>query len=72
MLDKTGLTGKYDFSLEYTATRSALPQPVEGPVDSGPDFATALEQQLGLKLLPSRASLDVVVIDTIERTPTEN
>ncbi len=82
MLDKTGLTGKYDFALEYTATLAALPPPpaatpsetqrFDSPSDPGPEFATALEQQLGLKLVPSRASLDVLVIDKLERIPTEN
>jgi len=38
----------------------------------GPIVVSAIEQQLGLKLNSSKAKLDNIVIDTIEKTPTEN
>jgi uncharacterized protein (TIGR03435 family) len=63
IVDKTGLTGRYDFTLRYTL------QP--GPNDDTPSIFTAVEEQLGLKLVPDTAPLDVVVIDHIER-PTED
>ena len=61
IVDKTGLTGKYDFRLEFSnqmAPQAALP--------------IALEQQLGLRLEKSKAALDVLVIDHIDKLPTEN
>ena len=78
VIDKTGLTGHYDIQLTYTPTADQLPlvPPPPGvelpPIDpDGPSLFTALQEQLGLKLESSRAPVDVVVIDSIER-PTEN
>jgi uncharacterized protein (TIGR03435 family) len=78
VLDKTGLTGFYDIQLTYTPAPDQLPQqpPPPGvqlpPIDpDGPSLFTALQEQLGLKLESSRAPVDVVVIDSIDR-PTEN
>jgi uncharacterized protein (TIGR03435 family) len=77
VLDKTGLTGKYDYTLDYVVSQGVLPLP--GPAgapgnvsDPGPDVAAAVQQQLGLKLVRSKATLDVVVIDKAEKTPTAN
>jgi uncharacterized protein (TIGR03435 family) len=63
IVDKTGLMGHYEFTLRYTN------QP--NPADDTPSLFTALEDQLGLKLVPDRASLQILVIDHVER-PTEN
>ena len=82
VVDKTGLTGKYDFRLEYTFDLSGLPlppgaapppKPAAGAAsDPGTDLAAAIQQQLGLRLVPGKAHLDVLVIETAEKTPTEN
>jgi uncharacterized protein (TIGR03435 family) len=72
--DKTGLTGKYDFRLEH-ATRPRAGRPIDQAgtaSDPAPDLATAVEQQLGLKLVKSIVKLDIVVIDHLDRQPTEN
>jgi uncharacterized protein (TIGR03435 family) len=74
VLDKTELTGKYDFDLEWTYddTQFGGNLPALAPQNSGkPDLYTALQQQLGLKLDSSRAAIDTIVIDHVER-PTEN
>jgi len=86
VVDKTGLTGKYDFNLEYTPDMSRMPPPPPGLAGPGPapaapgdnasepgsNLAAAIEQQLGLRLVGSKAKLDVVVVDKAERVPTEN
>jgi uncharacterized protein (TIGR03435 family) len=80
VLDKTGLTGKYDFSLDFRIDPQSLGLPPPGPgapapadsADLGPDLATAVQQQLGLRLVAAKANLDVLVIDKIDKTPTEN
>jgi uncharacterized protein (TIGR03435 family) len=61
IIDKTGLTGRYDFTLEWTPENAA---PSE---QSAPDIFTAIQEQLGLKLEPAKGPVDVIVIDHIER-----
>jgi uncharacterized protein (TIGR03435 family) len=72
VVDKTGLTEKYDWVLEWTpdmpATGSDAPQPVDGP---GPTIFTALQEQLGLKLESSKGPVETYVIDKVDR-PSEN
>jgi uncharacterized protein (TIGR03435 family) len=70
--DRTGLTGKYDFRLEYATGAARQADLADTPSDPAPDLATALEQQLGLKLVKSPVKLDIVVIDHLDRQPTEN
>jgi len=74
VVDKTGLTERYDIELTFTPDRP-LPgpdgTPAPAPTDSGPSLFTALQEQLGLKLDPSKETVDVLVIDHVER-PTEN
>jgi bla regulator protein blaR1 len=73
----TKLEGLYDFDFRWTNDfgRGGLP-PAGGPAAAAnpgdePALFTALQEQLGLKLNPQRATLDVLVIDSIER-PSEN
>jgi uncharacterized protein (TIGR03435 family) len=81
VVDKTGLTGRYDFTLDYTL--SGLPPspgqaapapgtPADGASDPGPDLIAAVQQQLGLRLVRSRATLAVLVIDKAEKIPVAN
>jgi uncharacterized protein (TIGR03435 family) len=73
VVDKTNLAGSYDFDLEWTYDDTQLGGnlPPLAPQTSGkPDLFAAL-QQLGLKLESSRANLDTVVIDGVQK-PSEN
>jgi len=63
--NKTGFTGKYDIDLKWT------PDDRQGTPDASPSIFTALEEQLGLKLLPTKGPVDVLVIEHVER-PSEN
>jgi len=75
VVDKTGLDGTYDFTLEFAGRfqSGAYPAPLpDGELDTDPDLFGALQQQLGLKLERKTTPLDVVVIDHAERVPTEN
>jgi len=59
VVDRTGLTAAYDFTLKSS---------IAGDPDStGPSLFTAMEEQLGLKLIPTKAPLEVIVIDHIDR-----
>lgn len=71
VINKTGLTGTYDVSLKW-APMSAGNGGAESPADAdAPSFFTAIEEQLGLKLVPTDGPGQVLVIDHIER-PSEN
>lgn len=77
VVDKTGLTGKYDFNLDFTQDdRTSANGPVtaaDNQAEVGPpDLLTALQQQLGLKLEEKKGPVDVLVVDRAEKTPTEN
>lgn len=75
ILDKTGLSGSFDITLEWTPdpaqARSADGGRETADVAAEPDertsIFTALQEQLGLKLQPTRAPLEVIVIDRLER-----
>ena len=67
VVDKTGLTGNYEFTLRWDARPPGSP-PTD---DDRPSVFTALQEQLGLKLEPDRAPLRVLIIDRIEK-PTED
>jgi bla regulator protein blaR1 len=73
VIDKTGLTGRFDFTLEWAREpRAAAASDSPAPsVPEGPTPLEALSDQLGLKLEPAKASLPILVIDRVER-PSEN
>lgn len=67
VVDKTGITGRYDLKLHWTPDDASEPQLLNGaPIDSGPSLFTALEEQLGLRLDPAKGPVQVLVIDHIE------
>lgn len=73
VVDKTGLTGSYDIDLTYTPEQP-IPAGVNiSPADpNGPSIYTALREQLGLKLESQKVQEEVLVIDRVERQPSEN
>ena len=72
VLDRTGLTGGFDFDVEFAVDPAALAGAGAPAADANaPSIFTALEEQLGLKLQAERAPVEVLVIDRVER-PTEN
>jgi len=77
VVNQTGLAGKYDFTLKWTPDETQfasfgvrIPPPTDN-ADAPPDLFTAVQQQLGLKLEPTKAPVDVLVIDHVEK-PSEN
>jgi uncharacterized protein (TIGR03435 family) len=78
VLDKTGLTGTYDYTLEFAPDENARGGMMMGPggppggggappAASGPSIFTALQEQLGLKLESQKLPVDVIVIDHIQQ-----
>jgi uncharacterized protein (TIGR03435 family) len=71
--DRTGLPGTYEVELEWAPD---VPAPADGSPVSAADpnavsIFTAVREQLGLRLVPARQQIDVLVVDSAER-PTEN
>ena len=71
IVDKTGLTGMFDFKLEFAPQPPGALTP-DSTDEGGPNLLSAVQQQLGLKLTPSKVSLDVLIVDRAEKVPTEN
>ena len=69
VLNRTGLDGTFDFTLEFLPELGTGSQPGLGAPDPSelPSIFTALQQQLGLKLEPQTGPLDVLVIDHVEQ-----
>jgi uncharacterized protein (TIGR03435 family) len=74
VVDKTGVSGQYDFTLTYAPepgqTGSPVAPPPEGAAQADPNrptLFTALQEQLGLRLATTRGPVDIVVIDRVER-----
>jgi uncharacterized protein (TIGR03435 family) len=67
VLDLTGLSGNYDFTLDI----SGLPTSTSTGAD-GPSIFTAVQQDLGLKLEARRHPIDILVIDSANKAPIEN
>ena len=64
VVDKTNLLGLYDWKLHRTPWSE--PSAGEPPDSSGPPLVTALQEQLGLKLEPTKATVEVIVVDYVE------
>ncbi len=73
VVDRTGIAGSFDFHLEWAADAGAPGAPEAAPSDpaGAPSIFTALQEQLGLKLVPARGPVEFLVIDHVER-PSEN
>ncbi len=78
VIDKTGLTGRYDIELKWTPDEAAMRGPGEGPErpptentapadTSGPSLFTAVQEQLGLKLESSKGPVGILVVDHVEK-----
>lgn len=68
LLDRTGLSGKYTFTLRWERQNlSAVPGPSSEAGGPGPALFTALEEQLGLRLESTKAPVDVLVVDHVEQ-----
>ena len=86
VVDKTGLTGAYDVALDFSPEGMGPGPKGPGPGagggnpaelprdsnDSGPTIFTALQEQLGLKLESRKGPVDLLVVDSVEKMPTEN
>ena len=66
VVDRTALTGAYDLKLGWT------PDQATQTPEAGPSIFTALQEQLGLRMQTTKPLVDVVIVDHVERVPSEN
>lgn len=71
VIDQTQLTGHYTFSLRWAPVDTAPSSDLTSSEPSGPSVFTAVKEQLGLELKPTKGPLDTIVIDHAEM-PSEN
>ena len=71
VVDRTGLSGKFDYTIVYTPGENGSPGPPDPnappPDPQGTPFLDAVRQQLGLRLEPSKGSIRSLVIDHVEK-----
>ncbi len=75
MIDKTGLKAKYDFAVEFSTEGLNAPGPsafATPPDDGAPSIFEAFEKQLGLKLEAKKDPIEMLVLDRVEKMPTDN
>lgn len=72
VVDKTGLTGKFDFTLEYAMGLPDAALDSAAEPSPAPFLFKALEEQLGLQLVRKKVPFDVLIIDAFDQLPTEN
>jgi bla regulator protein BlaR1 len=71
VIDKTGLTGRYDFHLQWTPDNIRDNATDNGAAEAPPDIFTAIQEQLGLKLESAKGPVKILVIDHAEK-PSDN
>jgi uncharacterized protein (TIGR03435 family) len=71
VLDRTSIAGRYDITLKWTPDSGNNPPADSSSSEAGPSIFTAIQEQLGLKLEPSKAPVQVLVIDNADM-PSEN
>ena len=67
VVDLTGIAGQYDFTLRWGPDHPGPPADGEAVVAEEPPLLSAIQQQLGLKLIPTKGPAEVIVIDHIEK-----
>jgi uncharacterized protein (TIGR03435 family) len=72
VVNQTGLTKRYDFVLDMSPYVPTDRQPGDPPPDMAAIMITALNEKLGLKLESKKTPIEILVIDRMEKIPTEN
>lgn len=69
VIDATGLAGqKFDYSIGYGPSEATANRPLDAP----PPLVTAISDQLGLRLERRKGEVDVLIVDSVDRKPTDN
>ena len=69
VVDKTGIDGVYDFELSWANEDL---NSTDAGADALPSFVCRLQEKIGVRLQPQKVPVEIVVVDRVERVPTEN
>jgi hypothetical protein len=69
--DGTGLAGKYDYRFEFAPQTGGAPD-ADSNGNTGPDVFSAVQSQLGMKLIAKKVPVDMLIIDNADKIPTGN
>jgi len=67
--DRTGLTDRYTMELDYPFPPPGAPASAAAPEFAGPSLATAVHEQWGLRLVPGKGPLKVVIVESAQLPP---
>ena len=67
VVDRTGLTASYDIDLHWAAMDLHADETASATTSEGPSLFTALQEQLGLKLVPNKEKFEVLMVDHVEQ-----
>jgi uncharacterized protein (TIGR03435 family) len=70
VLDRTGIEGRYSFTVHYVPPARSLNDPAD--TTGLPDIFTAIPEQMGLKLESRKQQIEVLIVDQATRTPVAN
>jgi uncharacterized protein (TIGR03435 family) len=62
--------GRFDYALAFKSSAMTLNE--DGTDMQAPDLVSAVKQHLGLELVPKKEALEIVIVDRVTRTPTQN
>jgi len=71
VLDRTGLDGRFDFALKLATNPDELKHTLEG-MEQGPSIFVFFQNQLGLKLESRKGPVEILIVDSAEKLPSEN
>ena len=74
LADATGLTGKYDYTIFWSMGATTAARRGTQAIDDadGPSIFDAVQDQLGLKIEKRKGPVQVLVVDSVDKKPTEN
>ena len=72
IVDRTGFAGKYDYALVFDTIAVMPPNPTSTDADTPTPIEVLLQRQLGLRLNKRKGSIEILIVDHVEKAPTEN
>jgi uncharacterized protein (TIGR03435 family) len=72
VIDRTGLDGKYDYALIFETSALMPPDPTDSDSNTPAPIEVLLQDQLGMRLEKRKGSIEILIVDHVDKTPTDN